>query len=265
MFALGSPLPLAPSLHYNPVNRDIFQSTFATSMKREPRQQHHYYSLDPPGLLDEIAAAVAPLTNLTQRVNLYDFLDRDKEAAVRPLWRQRLINAMEELKKLGINEKAMSILAKWQSSPDRVFIQGLARGYLAAKHSILEQQRMRRAFMYYLKRIAKPSILPRLLRDIEKDNAAAEKNLTLELVCSNNALKILRRNGAKLTSKSQKTILKNKPRDPSTAQTVRELHLLLTPTQPSRNARAKIIYQLLKIVDPEHAPDSPSSIRTGYR
>ena len=216
-------------------------------------------------MFDEITAAVAPLIDLPQRVNLYDYLDRMNEFAEWPLWRQRLIHAMQELKRLGINEKAMTILARWQCPPDRVLIQGLAKGYLVAKAKVVEQRRVRQSLVNYLMRINHPSISPHLQKDIEEEFRVARESLDLELLCYKNVLRILRRNGAKLTPRSQKPVQKSKPRDPSTAQTVRELHRLLMPTHPSRNARAKIIYQLLKIADPKHAPSSSNSIRAGYR
>lgn len=234
-------------------------------MKRKPRQQHYYYSLDPPGLLDEIAAAAAPLTNLPQRVNLYDYVDGDTDAAELNLLARRLKNTMEELKTLNVNEEALAILARWNCELNRVMVQGLASGYLAGKSKISNQLRMRQSILNCLKLITQPPIPSRLLKSMREECSAAITSLRFELECYKNVLNVLKRNGAKLTPQSQKTIYKSKPRDPSTSRTVKELDLLLTPAHPSKNARAKIIYQLLKMVDPRHAPQSPGSIRTGYR
>jgi len=220
--------------------------------------------LDPPGLLDEIAAATSPLTDLPQRVNLHEYIDRDKDAAELTLLSLKIMAAMEKLKTLNVNEKALGILARWNCELNRVTVQGLARGYLAGKSKITNQLRMRQSILNCLKLIAQPSIPPRLLKSIRKECTAAIKSLNFELGCYENVLNILKRNGAKLTPQSQKTIHKSKHRDPSTARTIKELDLLLTPAYPSKNARAKIIYELLKMVDPRHAPQSSGSIRTGY-
>lgn len=264
MFTLGSTLPLAPSLHYNPVNKGLSLPTLAIPMKRKSRQQHCYYAMDPPGLLDEIAAAAAPLTGLPQRVNLHEYIDHDKDAAELTLQSRRIRSAMEKIKTLNVNEKALGILARWNCELNRVTVQGLARGYLAGKTKITDQLRKRQSILNSLKLIDQPSIPSRLLQSVRKDCTAAIKSLNFELKCYKNVLNILKRNGAKLTRQSEKTIHKSKPRDPSTARAIKELDLLLTPAYPIKNARAKIIYQLLKMVDPRHAPQSPGSIRTGY-
>jgi hypothetical protein len=220
--------------------------------------------MDPPGLLDEIAAAAAPLTELPQRVNLHEYIDNDKDAAELSLLSRRMRSVMEELKTLNVNEKALGILANWNCELNRVTVQGLARGYLAGKSKITKQLRMRQSILNCLKLIAQPSIPPRLLESMRKECTAAIKSLNFELECYNNVLNILRRNGAKLTPQSQKTIHKSKPRNPSAARTIKELDLLLTPAYPMQNSRAKIIYQLLQMADSRHAPQSPGSIRIGY-
>ena len=88
-------------------------------MKRKSRKQHYYYSMDPPRLLDDIAAAVAPLTNLPQKVNLYDYLNRDKDDGVLPRLLTLLVTKAGGVQYVHLNEEATTILRgldSWQRS-----------------------------------------------------------------------------------------------------------------------------------------------------
>jgi len=217
------------------------------------------------GYYDEIEAAVAPLSNRPQRVNLWEYLNRERECDEHNLLARRIKSALQKFDWLYVNHEALSILASWNCELDRVQIQGLVRGYLAGKKKILEQLRIRRSLVYFLNRLGEPSISLHLQKQMNDDCTEAIKSLTIELECYNKVLSILKRHGAQTIPQRRKALHKTKPRDSSTAQTVRQLHIQLASQYPSRNARAKIIHQLLEIVDPRHAPQSSASIRTGYR
>jgi hypothetical protein len=201
---------------------------------------------------------MAPIALLPQRVCLYDSLDLDRHSEELVLLAKRSKLALAEIEKLGLDIQVMRVLSAWQSPSNGSLVDGLARGYFAGKQKISEQLKMRRSLLYFMGRIEKPSMPPRLVERIMADCNSAMDRLQLELECYHRVLGILAKHGAKLTPRS-------KPRDTSLTKTVKDLHRLLTPTYPSRNSRAKIIHRLLKLVDPEYAPVSPDSIRTGYR
>lgn len=237
-----------------------------TSGRKETKYPLSFFHLDP--LYDNLDKALEPLGRRKYGVNLedYEYISIREEAKFDEKLR-RVKPVLREWQRLGVKRSYVwPILARWRSPIDLGATEKMGQAISSLKARIVEQGNVRRTLQRSVQHVRIPQLSEEVRAELLADCDSALQTLKHDLQCVNKALLLLRRAGApSLNKRNERRRKQHKARDPVTPETVQNLDKLLTRAVPTRNARSKMICNLLHAWDPENSPTSPASIRSGYR